>query len=400
MPGKKKLLFVSARLPYPTIEGHQIRTFGVLKELAKEFDIYLLSLLREGETVDKSNPLGELCEDIKGIPIPSGVFANIRAGINSLFNSLPLVVAKYVFPELIQEFKNAQKSINPDIIHLDLLPLAQLARHVENETPVVLNEHNVESELIEQKLGLMNSLIEKMIYKREYRLLAKFEAELCQTVNTVLACSDTDVDIIKGMGAKSVHCIPNGVEVANFNPGQTKPNRNRMVFLGGMGWYPNRLGVQWFVDEVLPLIVQENESMHLDLVGNPEPEVVIPEAMKRFVTVHGFVDDFRPIVNQAGIMIVPLHVGSGTRLKVVEAAALGKCMVSTNKGAEGVMLEDHKEIVYADTAHDFAQAVLTISVDEEKVMSIGQAARKVAEDIYDWPVIGKKLLSIYGDLHA
>jgi glycosyltransferase involved in cell wall biosynthesis len=398
MSGKKKLLFVSARLPYPATEGHQIRTLGVLTELAKEYDIYLLSILRDGETVDLTNPLAERCKEIIGVSIPGGVINLLKAGIKSLLSELPLVVCKYVFPELELKFKEMQERINPDLIHLDLLPLAQLSKTVSNNKPIILNEHNVESVLISQRLTSISSPFKKLIYWRESKLIEKFEARVCTQVDVVLACSDTDVNIIKKMGAKSVHCIPNGVDVNQFKPNYDTLDNNRLVFLGGMGWYPNRLGMQWFVNDVLPIVTKKNPSIQLDLVGNPEPKIEIPVSVLNHVNIHGFVDDFRPIVNSAAIMIVPLHVGSGTRLKVVEAAALGKCMVSTAKGAEGVMLRDGKEIVFADSAEDFAQAILDVSNEDELILNIGRSARDIAEKIYDWNVIGKKLRKIYSDI--
>jgi glycosyltransferase involved in cell wall biosynthesis len=392
---KKKILFVSARLPYPAIEGHQIRTLGVLKELAKDYDIYLLSILRDGEVVDLCNPLGELCKEIVGVPIPSGSINLIKAGISSIIKQLPLVVCKYVFPELVHQFKKIQSRINPDLVHLDLLPLAQLAYAVSGNKPIILNEHNIESALLHQKLATISSPLERLIYKRESGLLEKFEVKLCSHVTAVLACSDTDMDIIKGMGAKSVHCIPNGVDVNKFKPNYENLDSNRLVFLGGMGWYPNRLGVQWFVNHVLPIVIKENPAIQLDLIGNPEPRIDIKTDVLNHVNVHGFVDDFRPVVNNAAIMIVPLHVGSGTRLKVVEAAALGKCMVSTRKGAEGVMLTNGKEIVFADSAENFARAILDVSMKPELILNIGRSARDVAEKVYDWSVIGEKLRRIY-----
>ncbi|MEY8200644.1 MAG: glycosyltransferase family 4 protein [Colwellia sp.] len=393
--GKKKLLFVAARLPYPATEGHQIRTFGVLSELSKYYDIYLLSLLREGETVDSNNPLGQQCKEIVGVPIPSGGASLLRAGIRSIFSRLPLVVCKYVFPELVTQFKEMQERIDPDFIHLDLLPLAQLSGSVSGNKPIILNEHNIESALISQRLPTIRSPIKKLVYGRESRLLERFEKKLCRQVDVVLACSDADAGIIREMGAKSVHCIPNGVDVHKFEPNYETLDSNRLVFLGGMGWYPNRLGVQWFIKHVLPIVVKENPAIKLDLVGNPEPHIEIPNELKGHVSIHGFVDDFRPVVHQAAIMIVPLHVGSGTRLKVVEAAALGKCMVSTRKGAEGVMLDNGKEIVFADSAEDFARAILTTSKNRDEIIRIGSSAREVAVRVYDWGAIGKTLGSIY-----
>ena len=167
-----------------------------------------------------------------------------------------------------------------------------------------------------------------------------------------------------------------------------------------MGWYPNRLGIEWFVNEVLPTLVKKNPNVHLHLIGNPEPWVSLPKSVTKHVTKHGFVDDFRQYVAASGIMIIPLHVGSGTRLKVVEGASLGKCMVSTRKGAEGVMLNNQDSIVFADTADDFAESILMLQRDKKEIIRLGKNARVIAEDIYDWRSIGIKLKEIYSGTHA
>lgn len=398
MKDRKKVLFVSARLPYPTIEGHQIRAFGILNQLAKNFDVHLLSLLREGEVIDQSNMLGKVCQSITGVEIQSGPTHSIKAGISSLINNLPLVVTKYVTPELKNEFLRQIELIKPDIIHLDLLPLAGLIDLIPRDIKVVLNEHNVESDLIKQKLTILSSIIQKFIYKREYHLLKRFEEVACVKADSVLACSDNDVADIKAFGATQVTCIPNGVDAKRLSPDNKNKSLKTLVFLGGMGWYPNRLGIIWFLNEVFPLVLMKDTDVKLQLIGNPEPLVEIPKSVNSNVERLGFVDDFIPYVHSASIMIVPLNVGSGTRLKVVEGLALGKCMVSTSKGAEGVGLTHGKDVLFADNPQNFADEILAALNSEEMVASIEINARKLADDVYDWDVIGNNLFNIYSNL--
>lgn len=398
MPIRKKVLFVSARLPYPALEGHQIRALGILKQLSKNFDIHLLSLLREGELIDRSNNLGEFCQSINGVEIELGISSVVRAGVKAILNNQPLVVTKYVTEKLRVKFLQQIHEIKPDIIHLDLLPLAGLIDLIPKGVKVVLNEHNLESDLIRQKLATLNSFLLKFIYLREYKTLAKFEASVCQHVDLVLACSDMDVKGLKSLGANNVCCIPNGVDAKRLQPDNSDKLKKTLVFLGGMGWYPNRLGIIWFLDKVFPLILKQDPDITLQIIGNPEPAIILPENVSNNVERLGFVDDFVPYVQQAALMIVPLHVGSGTRLKVVEGLALGKCMVSTNKGAEGVGLTHGENVLFADTPEQFSTEVLGAIYSSEKVSSIESNARKLADYVYDWDVIGEKLFIIYKEL--
>lgn len=394
-PNRKTILFVSARLPYPALEGHQIRAYGILKQLSKYHDVHLLSILRPGENINHTDELAQRCQSIRGVPLKFDLRENISAGLRSLFSGLPLVVTRYVTQNLQQAFQEALQEIKPDIVHLDLLPLAELIKWIPAHTGIVLNEHNVESDLIEQKRQILSGRLNQWLYRREHKLLSGFEKQACQRADITLACSDADKNALIAMGAREVHTIPNGVDTNALQPQMADFNPNHLVFLGGMGWYPNRLGVEWFTAQVLPKIVALNPATHLHLIGNPEPAAAIPAHMRPYITLHGFVDDFRPLVAGAGIMIVPLHVGSGTRLKVVESAALGCCMVSTHKGAEGVALLHNESVIFADSPDEFAQAVLALQHDKNEIVRIGKNARIIAQEIYDWSAIGHKLHSIY-----
>ena len=259
MPATRpKILFVSARLPYPAVEGHQIRTLGVLSELAKDYDIYLLSLLRKHESVDHSNKLGKLCKRIVGVDSSRSLLSLGGAVVQGLLSDTPLVVNKYVSPELKRRFVELADSCQPDIIHLDLLHLASLAELSPRSTPIVLNEHNIESHLTSQRLLNESNLIKRVLYRRENRTLQEFEKNACLRSNLVLACSAEDQQTIEGFGSKKAVQIPNGVNIQELQPAQATPNSKRLVFLGGMAWYPNRLGLQWFVDEVMPLLMPKH----------------------------------------------------------------------------------------------------------------------------------------------
>ncbi len=395
---RRKILFVSARLPYPTLEGHQIRAFGILKQLSKKYDVHLLSLLREGEEIDPNNELGKLCSSISGVNIDTGKVDSIIAGLTALRLNGPLVASKYVTKKLQRSFAGKIKAIKPDIVHLDLLPLAGLLPTIPDGIKVVLNEHNLESDLIKQKISTIESFILRTIYKREYKKLLNFEKNAINLVDAVLACSLKDVDDLASLGARKVYCIPNGVDTERLKPNNSEKSTKTIVFLGGMGWYPNRLGLLWFLNDVFPLILNMDSSIKIQLIGNPEPIIEVADSIKSNVEVLGFVDDFVPYVQRSALMIVPLNIGSGTRLKVVEGLALGKCMVSTSKGAEGVGLTHGKDILFADTENDFAEQVLKVISSSQATNVIETNARKLAEDVYDWSVIGRDLFSIYETL--
>lgn len=395
MSGRKKILFISARLPYPAVEGHQIRAFGILQQLSLNFDVHLLSLLRDGESINKDNKLGMLCKSLVGVSVSTGFMSLLRAGTSGIIRNKPFVVTKYVTSQLKREFVTQLELVRPDIIHLDLLPLAGLIELIPDNVKIILNEHNLESDLIKQKIKTIASPLKKVIYQREYRTLLNFERSACGAADSVLACSDQDVIGIKSLGGGDVHCIPNGVDTKRLRPKNSSKKTKTLVFLGGMGWYPNRLGVIWFLNEVFPLILMRDPDIKLQLIGNPEPFINIPNSVVENVEILGFVDDFIPYVQNSTIMIVPLSLGSGTRLKVVEGLALGKCMVSTSKGAEGIGLTHGVDVIYADTAETFSSEIINVLNSNDTVSKIEINARNLACSVYDWDVIGMNLNKIY-----
>jgi len=394
----KKILFISARLPYPMIEGHQIRTFGVLSQLAKQYDVHLFSLLREGEQIPTDNRLSQICSSISGFKLVLGIFNNIRAIIQSFIYSKPLMITRYISNNLKRDVQKKIQELQPDIIHFDLLTLAGLFEIIPSNIPVVLNEHNIESDLIKQKAAGHPSGLMKIILQREAKLLAKFERNACVQATAVLACSDNDCNEFKRWDVKNVYTIPNGVDTNALLP-EYQDQNNHFVFLGGMGWYPNKQGMEWFIKEVMPLLYAVEPAIQIDVIGNPEPYIFIPEKFKNNINILGFVDDFKPLVRQARAMIVPLTVGSGTRLKVLEGMSLGKCIISTEKGSEGILLEDKKDIIFANTASAFSSEILSLLNDHGRAINIGKQARKLAVNTYDWNIIGENINNIYQELY-
>lgn len=394
---KKKILFVTARMPFPAKEGHQLRSSGVLAQLSKQFDVHLFSFMRSDDIQDIApyEEYSTYCKSVSYTPLKSDLFTHISTLGDAFIRGNPVVVSKFTNKASCHAFIEALEQVKPDLVHFDLLPLCGLRKFLPNDMPVVLNEHNIEYHLVEQKLATAGNPLMKYLFKRELRLLTEFEIHSCINVSAVLACSDADTDEIKQLGQKLTFCIPNGVDVKKFLNASDEVDTNRLVFLGGMSWFPNRLGMQWFINDILPDLLKKRPEIVVDVVGNPEPALDIPDHLNKHVNILGFVDDFRPVVNKASIMIVPLQIGSGTRLKIVEGGAMSKCMVSTRKGAEGINLEHNKSIVLADTAEEFSASIDRVLASPDAITNTGTEALKVISSTYDWDAIGMALDSIY-----
>ncbi|MFK8068362.1 MAG: glycosyltransferase [Gammaproteobacteria bacterium] len=400
-----KILFVTTRIPYPPWEGHQIRTYNLLKRVCEVHEVHLVSFVRSDEDPGHADHLRTICKSVELIDIPADqnkvkLLSTILSGV---ITKTPFVVIKYSAPEMKNALEKVIKNESPDLIHFDMLPLAQYLPLCGN-IPTVLNDHNVESLLVERRAEAASSLAQKIFFSNQAPKLEAFEKFATKNATEVLACSQDDADILSKMGnGKSIHVIANGVDIEQFQPdtspdndtsAKVKVDQNKIIFVGGMGWFPNKDGMNFFIKEAMPLISDKNPDASLTVVGKSDG-LAIPEQLRNKVSATGFVDDFRPLVHEAAVYILPLRVGSGTRLKLLEAMAMGKAIVSTTIGAEGVVLDDGKNVLIANTPEEIAAATLKLMDDKQLRDALGKAAHEQAENLYDWRILGDKLLAVY-----
>jgi glycosyltransferase involved in cell wall biosynthesis len=392
-----KILFVTTRIPYPPWEGHQIRTYNLLKRVCEEHEVKLVSFVRSDEDPEHAEHLRTICKSVDLIKIPADqskakLLSTILSGV---VTKTPFVVRKYSAPEMEQKLKEVIEQDSPDLIHFDMLPLAQYLPLC-GDIPTILNDHNVESLLVERRAEATSSIPQKVFFSNQAPKLEEFEKYATQNATEILACSQDDAEILSHMGnGKGIHVVANGVDIEQFIPSDNaQVDHNKIIFVGGMGWFPNKDGMNFFIKEAMPLISEQNPNTSLTVVGKSDG-LEIPDQLRDKVSATGFVDDFRPLVHEAAVYILPLRVGSGTRLKLLEAMAMGKAIVSTTIGAEGVVLEDGENILIADTPQEIAGAVLKLMRNEPLRERLGKAAHEQAKNLYDWRILGNKMLAVY-----
>jgi len=392
-----RILALTSRVPWPPREGHQLRSYHVLDALASRHDVHLLSCLRGDDVPDAGAALRDKLAGFDAFPIPveHSRATLLHALLKGTLTHTPFVVAKYGIPALKRRVAELAGSF--DLIHVDMLPLMA---HVPADIglPVFLNAHNVEHRLLEARTSVEPRLAARMYLRTQVSRLRAFERDACRRASAVLACSEDDAKQLRQMApATAIHVVPNGVDLEHNQPDATMPKPTQMVFVGQMGWFPNRDGVEWFFADILPRILKHRADAQFVLVGK-QAGLEVPDALRPHVELAGFVTDVRRPVLESAVYVVPLRAGSGTRLKVLEAMALGKAIVSTHIGAEGIELEPDRDALFADDAEDFAQAVLSLFDDPTRAARLGAAARLAAERRYSWTVIGEAMLDVYGPL--
>jgi glycosyltransferase involved in cell wall biosynthesis len=397
-----RLLVLTSRLPYPPREGHQLRSWHLLRALAAAHEITLLSCERDDDEPQACAPLRALVERLETFPVRAqrSRAALLLAAARGVAGPRPFVVEKYAGSALRRRV--AELAPQADLIHVDMLPLVALLDGVATAAPVVLNAHNVEHELLQQRAAIETNRARRLFLHSQTRKLARFERAACRRADLIVACSADDARALARLAPQTpIAIVPNGVDIERHRPAAAAPPAPpQLVFVGQMGWFPNHDGVQWFMAEILPRVLAARRDAQFVVVGKSDG-LKVPAALREHVRLAGFVDDVGAAVDAASVYVVPLRTGSGTRLKVLEAMAHGKPIVTTTIGAQGIDLVPGAEALFADDADAFAAAVVRVLGDAGLAAQLGAAACAKAQTRYDWAAIGRDLVSSYaGLLHA
>ena len=392
-----RILFVTSRLPFPPREGHQLRSWHLLKALAARHEVTLLSFMRRDDEPDGIEEMQRHLAGVETFPIVSehSRIAMAWALLRSLLTREPYVSTKYASSAMQARIRELAPGM--DAVHFDMLPLMRNAVAVPTPTPVIYNAHNVEHVLLSTRASMSGSPWIRRFLQGQLPRLLRFERQACERANLVLACSAVDADALRQLAPEAnVAVVANGVDLEKNQPSTATSNSppQKLVFVGQMGWFPNRDGVEWFLDEVFPLILQSRPDTRFVLVGKTDG-LAVPKAVAAQVTLAGFVPDLKPYVDEASVYVVPLRAGSGTRLKVLEAMAMGKAIVTTSIGSEGIALDHGQSALFADDAASFAAATIRLLDSPAMVQRMGEAARACAEQHYGWQAVGQQLLACY-----
>jgi glycosyltransferase involved in cell wall biosynthesis len=402
---RRRVLFVTQQLPWPKDSGGNIRTFFMLAGLARRFDVVLCSTrdaspgAREGERV-----LGELCAALRLVPDVKRRGALGMAGgvLRSLVRGVPAVLLHNANPALRDVVRGelARGGIDSlHINHLDTAPYFDLAA----SPPSVIDTHNLLFEYYARRAEVERGVLRRWVCAREARLLARQEPALLRAARRVVVCSRTEAESLARLDAElDVRVVPNGVDCAAFQPRVAPPAAANcdLVFVGDLAYGPNQDAALRFAVEVLPLVQREEPAARFLAVGkNPSAQLVALGRSREDVVVTGFVEDVRQWVHGARVYVVPIRYGSGTRLKVLEAFALGMPTVSTRIGAEGIETREGEDILLRDEPEEMASAIVRLLRDPELAARLARNARATVERSYDWPALGERLADVHAELH-
>ena len=386
------ILFLSTRSPYPLISGHSLRTYHILKGAAQNHKVTLVTFVQlpEHELKEENlNHLRSFCKAVYPFDIPvDGSRLKLSAELFlNLFSSAPFVAQKYDAPGMRQRIRDIIKTEKIDLVHVDLLPLSVYINEFQN-LPKILVNHNVESVRLYRWFKTEPNPAKKAFLGLQWLKLRSFERESMEKFDACVVVSEKDKELLTGMGVRNkLFVVPNGTDTEFFRPNGCKVVDDSVIWLGHMDVHTNRDAVLYFWRDIYPVLRKKYPKVRMTFTGTAPPRE-IEEAAKTDsqVEVTGFVEDIRPYIDKAAVMVVPIRIGSGTRLKILDAMAMGKAIVSTSVGCEGLNVGNGKNILIADNPEDFANQVVSLLKDPDKRRNVEQSAVKLSKE-YDWRLI-------------
>ena len=385
-----RVLWVKTELLHPIDKGGKIRTYHTLRGLCAAHDVTYLTLHEGPLTEAMRTEAAEYCHTLVTVPATMAPKGSARfwreLAVNAL-SPLPYAVAKYRSAALRDRIRALVRDPGVDLVVCDFLaPSINVPGDL--GVPTVLFQHNVEASIWKRHADVADSALRRAYMRSQWRRMRAFEQRECRRFSHVIAVSDDDREAFRhDYGVEHVTSVPTGVDVDFFRPGGTTPVRpGSIVFTGSMDWMPNEDGVEWFAGSILPRVRDAVPGATLEVVGrNPSRRVSALAERYPGVTVTGTVPDIRPYLEAAAVVVVPLRVGGGTRLKIYEAMAMERAVVSTTIGAEGLPVSDGGEIVIADDPAAFAEAVASLLREPGRAREIGVAAARRVRHDFSWP---------------
>lgn len=390
-----RALVISPGIPFPAVGGGALRTFHLLRHLVQRFEVTVLGFTWDAlptaapfpitvKTVPWRSP--DLYRQMEGPDSAAGeAFEKLSSGPH------PWFVSYYRLPEF-EEAIHAVCPVEFDLILIEHTFMAQYLPLLPFGPVKILDLHNIHS-FIAQREAELKPADERRVADAEAARTRRFETEACHTVDLCVAVSAQEAERARAMlGLENIGVVPNGVDTTYFAPQDAEPVPGFLLFTGMMNYEPNIQAVQHFVAEIFPQILRKVPHARFHVVGaNPPPAITALASDK--VTVHGSVPDTRPFFAQAEAVVVPLLHGGGTRLKILEASAAGKAIVSTMLGAEGLGFANGRDLLLADSAEDFAGTVTDLLLCPDRRLELERHARAAALP-FDWGMVGTQFLAL------
>jgi polysaccharide biosynthesis protein PslH len=391
-----RILWVKAGKLLPVDTGGKIRSYNILKQLARSHTVTLLSYYGGQRDADYESAIAkELpgAHTIHTAALEGSILIQSLDYVGRLFQAAPFAVSKFTDPEVKRTLGAWLPGTRFDVAVCDFLSASR--NFPDSPTiPRVLFQHNVETALWQRLAATESNLARRLAYRIEAAKMSRYETAALSRFPQVIAVSENDREqMLKMNGNCEITVVPTGVDTQGYAvAGHSEVDPARIVFTGSMDWEPNVDAVTYFCREIFPQICAQFPSVIFQIVGR-NPDAKVKRLASESVQVTGTVPSVADYLRDATVVIVPLRIGGGTRLKIFEAMAMGKALVSTSIGAEGLEVQSGRDLLLADGSKAFADAVLLLLRNGELRRKYEQAAVKLAAQ-HDWSRIAERFAGV------
>ena len=393
-----RVLCLSQRFLFPMDTGGKIRTGKILEQLKNHFSVTVISNVERPKDEPYLGEMRRLCD--KFVPVPWVEVKRFTPRFywkifKQSFSRYPISMLNDYSPELEAAILDELASEPYDMAICDFLQSTLNFTKV-RDIPLALFQHNVETTIAKRHLEKSKDPVSKLFWELQYRKMFHHERAMCHRFNGIIAVSEQDkARMERWFGAKNVHAIPTGVDTDYYLPRPDLPQKSQLVFVGGMDWLPNEDAMFFFIRQIFPLIQKEIPGVKLKIVGrNPSPRFLKFIEQNQDIEATGWVADTRPHIAESAVCVVPIRIGGGTRMKIYEAMAMGKAVVSTTVGAEGLPLAHGEQILLADDPKMFADQVTRLLKHPNERRNLEGNARRYVHENFRWEKVAEVFVEI------
>ncbi len=412
-------LWLAHAIPYPPKAGFLLRSHHLLRGLARRNRVDLIAFVQEPwvrtvfasleEGIEESRrALGQLCHNIAFLPIDSvkGRWGKQATALRALLCGASYTTSWLVSAAARSRIASQLSSEHYDLVHFDTIGLAPY-RPLAGARPTTLTHHNIESHMMLRRAENARNPLARAYFRCEGSRLQAFERRVAGDYSAHITCSELDSERLASLipGVRTV-VVPNGVDCEYFTPAGGPQRPASLIFVGTMNWYPNVDAMSFFLREIWPGLRERVPAVTLDIVGS-NPPASLRDLARGLpgVTIHGYVPDVRPLIDCAAIFVCPIRDGGGTKLKLLDAFAMRKCVVAHPIACEGIDATPDEHVALASTPADFIDRIVTLLAAPERREAMGRAARELVEQRYSFATIGAQFSDMMeaiarGEAHA
>ena len=404
-----RILFLTQVLPYPLNAGPKVRAYHMLRHLAGQHEVTLVSFVRPDDSADAIAHLSGICRAVHTVPMQRSTWRNLKAGGKGLLTGLPIVMARDEIEEMRTLVRRLATSKSFDLVHADQLSMSAygLLAAQAGSLPSLLDEHNAIYLLAQRMIADERNWARRVVVAREAKAFARYETRTCQAYDAVLTVTSEDRQHLLALYPPEQRAalrekftvVPISVDPDEIHAVAHRPSAAPTILhVGTMFWPPNVAGVLWFAREVLPLINQRLPEARFVVVGKAPPPEVQALASDPHIVITGYVAELEPYLAEGDAFVVPLHAGGGMRVKILDAWLWGLPIISTPIGAEGIELRDGENILLAEGAPAFADAVMRVLTDDTLNRQLRTNGRFWVASRYSWQTVYRRVDPIYTKL--